>query len=73
MSNEKDTISWVNINIVLPKKNDTLIEKNIIKVNLEQSGIKPGIYTVYGKLGDYTVDEFEVEIKDENIADINGR
>jgi len=43
---------------------NTLILINLIKVNLENSGIKPGKYTVEGMLGDYTIDKFEVEIKD---------
>jgi hypothetical protein len=63
MSNEKDVLSWDNIKVELPIENGTLLQKNIIKVNLENSGIKPGIYTIEGKLGDYTIDKFEVEIK----------
>lgn len=69
MSNGTDIISWDNIKIELPIENNmliqnTLIQKNIIKVNLENSGIKPGIYTIEGKIGDYSIDKFEVEIKD---------
>lgn len=63
MSNEKDVLSWDNIKVELPIENSTLLQKNIIKVNLENSGIKPGIYTIEGKLGDYTINKFEVEIK----------